>query len=1444
MSKDNSKSSSSFLTVNSPVRSYAWALQIIGLAFAYAITGKLGTFLAIPPGYATAIWPPSGIALAGILIYGYRIWPGILLGAFLVNFSNALVAGSVAEIITSVIITLAMSCGASLQAVAGAYLVHRYAGFPNSLTREKEVLWFFLFGGILSTLVNSTISVSALVIAERIPVTNFPASWGTWWMGDALGVFIFTPLVLIWLRRSSEPWRSRRMAITLPIAAMFVLTTAGVFYESQNDSEQLKFEFNRHAAELKTALEKSVSAHIDALRSLNSFYLASATVGREEFRTFAAHPLTHLPGIQALEWSPLVLSSERDAFETSLKREGYPNFEITERNTDNRLVRASKRPEYVPVSFVEPYRENERALGYDLYSDDIRREAVNRARDSGEIAATARVTLVQEKGGQYGILALMPVYRNGLPQQTLEQRRSNILGYVVEVFRGEDIVAAAFEQLNTEHLRYRLIDVTASAAEQLIFSSGPKGENPITLQEKGLFGKNFSLVSRSVIPAGGRTWRFEVFPTLDYFAYHRSGNIWLILSVGLILSSMVSVFVMLSSGRGSLLLRLVEERTAALVESERRLQCALDDSNKSKEALENVLFAATDVSIIATDADGLITTFNRGAELMLGYGAGEMIAKQSPVIIHLAEEVELRQHELAVEFGRFVSGFEAFVLKASRLGQETRRWTYVRKDGSQLKVNLVVTPIRDAQGEVSGYLGIAQDITDQYLAQNALEKSEVKLRRLYELSPLGIAMADMDGRFIEFNEAFRQICGYSSDELKALDYWKLTPKKYESMEHLQLQSLRQIGRYGPYEKEYRRKDGTIIPLRLNGVLVKGSDDNDYIWSIVEDISVSKATEEALRQAKSAADNANQAKSQFLANMSHEIRTPMSAIIGLSHLALNKETSPEIRNYLKKIYISSNSLLGILNDILDFSKLEAGRLTIDHSPFDLDAMLDNINNLFADCAEEKQLGLIVAVAPDVPRNLVGDTLRLQQVLINLLGNAIKFTERGEITLKITVRHIERSQVRLLFSVTDTGIGISEHDLEKLFQPFSQVDGSITRRFGGTGLGLVISQNLLQLMGSEFSVTSTPGKGSSFGFELVLGLSPSSGRQASSESLLAAGDFGESFAGTRILVVEDNLINQQIVRELLNLSGIAVEIANNGKEAIEMLEHGVFDAVLMDMHMPEMDGFEATGLIRSQARFSGLPVIALTAGVTKDEQDKCRASGMNDFVAKPIKPKELMSTLRQWIKPIGATVTDTAAAEALTVNPPGLDALPGFDLHNLMVMLGNNKELAVQLLLAFMDNMKNLADEIEAMISVGNFVLAAELVHRLKGASGNIGAVRLHAASEALEAELKQEQSASFKAFREAFNRTMSVIATLHQPEDPLPLTGGNIDALQRIAAELDRLLKENDFISEALLNTFKTHLAAEQLGLFAQLHKLIGDLRYDEARKILRQFTELSDTQER
>ncbi len=749
---------------------------------------------------------------------------------------------------------------------------------------------------------------------------------------------------------------------------------------------------------------------------------------------------------------------------------------------------------------------------------------------------------------------------------------------------------------------------------------------------------------------------------------------------------------------------------------------AREEANNAKQALENVLSAATEISIIATTPDGLITTFNRGAELMLGYRAEELIGKQPASICHLPEEIDARGQELTKELGYPISGFQIFIAKASLQGQETREWTYVRKDGSTLPVSLVVTTIRNPQGEISGFLDIAENIIER-----------------------------------------------------------------------------------------------------------------------------KQTVLAIQQAKERAEALAKSKSEFLANMSHEIRTPMNAIIGLTHLSLNKQPPPDIRDYLEKISHSSNSLLSILNDILDFSRIESGRMSIEQSPFDLDTLLKNIENLFAHRAEEKFLEFELSADQDVPRQLIGDALRIQQILINLVGNAIKFTEHGKVSLCISLIATENVKVQLLFCINDTGIGMSDKDREKLFQPFSQIDGSINRRFGGTGLGLVISQNLLQLMGGEFSVASTPGKGSKFCFKLTLEKSLLSREMPSEHEPKAlsttVNQYRDMLFGKRVLVAEDNVINQQVVKELLILSGLDVTTVLNGQEALNALTHERFDAVLMDIHMPEMDGFEATKQIRKLPGMTSFQIIALTAGVTEEERQKCLEVGMNDFVAKPINPKQLLSTLAHSIAP-------HQAFEQITHHESTYESLSSsdneliIDMNYLTAMFNHKQSTTDRILSSFRYDMNEFLDKLDAALSADDLVLAQELIHMIKGTAGNIGARALETAARTLEQEFKKgaPQATTLANFQQTFKHTLNFIANL-MPSEPVEINiNDNTQALIPYITELDQLLKENDFVSEEMLNTLKCHLSANQLNLFHILRTLIGELQYNEARKLLQLLVEPSKNQ--
>jgi PAS domain S-box-containing protein len=649
-------------------------------------------------------------------------------------------------------------------------------------------------------------------------------------------------------------------------------------------------------------------------------------------------------------------------------------------------------------------------------------------------------------------------------------------------------------------------------------------------------------------------------------------------------------------------------------------------------ALQSAIFNSANFSSIATDVNGVIQIFNVGAENMLGYSAVEVMNTMTPADLSDAEELILRADALSLEFQTVITpGFDALVFKASRGIEDIYELTYIRKDGSRFPAVVSVTALRDDDETIIGYLLIGTDNSARKLAEESMRIAAVAFE-----TAQGMFITDANGLFVRANQAFSEMTGYTMKDIAGKNPSIMKsgiqgPAFYAEM-------WRSINVDGKWSGEIwnRKKNGELYLELLS--IVKVSNDRGCTTHYVAtfaDITKQKDYEAGLITAKERAERFLQLKSQFVASMSHEIRTPMSAIIGFSQLALVNTSPDKARLYLENINTASTSLLGILNDILDFSKLEAGRIVIDAIPFRLTELLHTIEATLGGAATQKRLALTIEHDGSIPSELIGDKLRLQQVLINLLGNAIKFTEQGTINLKITLEQINLTQACLLFCVSDTGIGIATDDQEKLFQAFSQVDGSITRKYGGTGLGLAISKELLELMGSEFSIDSVVGEGSSFSFVLQLGISRSiilSGSNAFlPKPVLPQFLLRSSLNGFSVLVAEDNLLIQQIVQAFLTPSGIKVKIANNGEEALAMLEQDDFDAVLMDIHMPVMNGITATELIRQQVKFAQLPIIALTAGVTVGEREKCEACGMNGFIGKPIDQEQLFSILEQWVKP---------------------------------------------------------------------------------------------------------------------------------------------------------------------------------------------------------------------
>ncbi|BBL71231.1 GAF domain-containing hybrid sensor histidine kinase/response regulator [Methylogaea oryzae] len=496
-------------------------------------------------------------------------------------------------------------------------------------------------------------------------------------------------------------------------------------------------------------------------------------------------------------------------------------------------------------------------------------------------------------------------------------------------------------------------------------------------------------------------------------------------------------------------------------------------------------------------------------------------------------------------------------------------------------------------------------------------------------------------------------------------------------------------------------------------------------------------EAALKDSRDIAVKASQSKSEFLSNVSHEIRTPMNAIIGLSRLAMETGLTAEQQDCIGKVYESSTALLHIINDILDFSKIEAGMLELHRSEFDLGEVLQNVRGLFVATAQQKGLTLAMTMDADVPRRLLGDPIRLSQVLNNLVGNALKFTEQGGVSLRVGRIGGSDGLVRLRFAVQDTGIGLSREEAGRLFVPFTQADGSITRKYGGTGLGLSICKRLVEMMGGEIGVDSEPGKGAIFSFTLELGLGNA---QAVEELAVPAPqapvpyvELAQGIRGARILVAEDNLLNQKVADNYLRRAGLQPVIVANGKEALEAVQRESFDAVLMDLHMPVMDGIDATRRIRLLPGKADLPIIAVTAAAMLQDKEACFLAGMNDHLAKPLDPKELMRVLIKRIAPHSAPQAEPVG----TGGDSGASfmKIEGFDFVPVLQDLGGDTAFLRELLLLFRDTLAEARLGMEAAVADQSWDELAVLVHRIKGTAGQVGAQILRARAVTLDKALK-------------------------------------------------------------------------------------------------------------
>ncbi len=1027
------------------------------------------------------------------------------------------------------------------------------------------------------------------------------------------------------------------------------------------------------------------------------------------------------------------------------------------------------------------------------------------------------------------------------------------------------------------------------------------------------------------------------------------------------------------------------DRAAAarhLQESEERFRALFEDTQQAITLIEHGRFVAA----------------NRAALAMVG-------ATRLEDFIGLAPSAISPEFQPDGQLSATLS--EQKVAQAVQAGSSKFEWTHRRLDGSLFIAEVLLTAISQRGSQMLHV--VWTDITEAKRAENELRQHREQLELLVEertaqleqrSGSLRRANAEQQAIFDTVssgvvvikhfivqraNRGLKAMLGFRAGEIAGthIGAWFPTDADFEAVAG---EFERQIAASGAFQADHqlRRRDGALFWARIKAMPLAGEDfaEDTYV-STVEDITAERTMLEETMRARTVAEDAARAKADFLANMSHEIRTPMNAVIGLTHLLLKTEVEPRQRQYLEKIRTSSQHLLSIINDILDFSRSESGRLKLEHIDFELEKVLGNVIGLVAEPARAKGLELVIDLAPEVPMHLIGDPLRVGQVLVNYANNAVKFTHQGEVVIAVAVVARDDTHVTLRFDVRDTGIGVSPEQQSRLFESFQQADTSTTRRFGGTGLGLAISKRLALLMEGTVGVESEPGKGSRFWFTAKLGVGQVDARQfgpstdvrgwrillaassdptrdairrmlesmhfdvmavaalAEATAALAAADAerrpfklfmfdaalpaaaggevtldvrklqllspprmvvlnacgrsggapapgagidaviekpatpstlldavmlaarsaagprvpqlmelrrqnaAQTLKGARVLVVEDNEINREVIIELLDQYGLAVDTAEDGAVAVRKVAGNDYDLVLMDVQMPVLDGLDATVEIRKLPGTQALPIVAMTANALSGDRERCLDAGMNDYVPKPVDPETLEDKLKQWIspgqaRPMATKSVITASAPATVMD--GLSGIPGLNAELGLRLTSGNTALYRKVVDRFATSHRGDAALIDTAIARHDWALARHLAHSLKGGAAQIGAEQLQYAAESLEHALRDrieahDESISLDSLQSSTAAHLGALVCGIEGRQSPPSTNAPAprldDGFQAACTQLAAQLAADEFAS---VHTFDKHQDVLQAGFgdrYAEFERAVSDFEFDTALQLLR-----------